>query len=270
MNVNNICDRNAFPGESKSSRGFRASFKSIVLLGMGATVCISSTVALAYVFPTPVQVSVTPSKSAVSFDKVFVPRGFDSNDNVEIVGVGNFAHSCYHMAPTDVIVDQQAHTITLSPVAYRIGGMCLQVELPFARVVEVGIVDPGHYQILQAADHKDLGTIEVEQAKTGATDNFLYAPITQAFYSEKNGTGQVQLTGNFPNSCMRLKEVRSSVSADTIVILPIVEMKDNGNCLSQSTAFKTVTNLSKIKPGQYLLHVRSMNGNSINDVIDIH
>ena len=264
-----FCGRGARTSRGQSSLSAGLIFKSLVKVSAGAAICIWSAVALADVFPTPVQVSVTPTKAAVSFDKIFVPRGFDSNDNVEVVGVGNFAHSCYHIAPADVAVDQQAHTISLSPVAYRIGGMCLQVQLPFARVVEVGILNPGHYQIIQSADHKDLGSLDVELAKGGAVDNFLYAPISQAFYTQENGASQVRLTGYFPNSCMRMKEVRSTVSADTIVILPIVEMNDNGNCLAQPTAFKAVTNLSKLKLGRYLLHVRSMNGHSINEIIDV-
>ena len=219
--------------------------------------------------PSPRATTGTFSKDAVTFEKVFVPRGFDSNDNVEFVGTGHFAHSCYRMSQPDITVDPTAHTIRVSASAYQFPGFCIQVVLPFEQTVEVGVVPPGHYQIIQGVDSKVLGQVDVQAASHGPQDDYLYAPISQAFFNQDHGVSQVYLTGNFPNTCMHMKEVKTTVASDTIVVQPIVEMQNTGACAATPVPFKSVVNVDNLKPGQYLLHVRSMNGHAVNDLVDV-
>ena len=66
-----------------------------------------------------------------------MPDGFVSNDTAQIVGEGMFSNSCYRHAETTVRVDHVNKTIHVGPVAYKYNGYCLQVILPFDRVVDV-------------------------------------------------------------------------------------------------------------------------------------
>ena len=103
----------------------------------------------------------TPSKVGVSFNKVYVPEGFDSNDTVQFVGEGLFANSCYRPAETRVTVDHAAKTITVGPVAYMYQVLCLQVILPFERVIDVGVLHEGEYTIRRENETESLGEFSV-------------------------------------------------------------------------------------------------------------
>jgi len=223
------------------------------------------------VFAAPVT-KAEPTTEAVTFSKIYVPLGFDSNDNVQFVGEGVFSNSCYRPATVTTNVDVATKTIKVSPVAYKYAGLCLQVILPYHRVVDVGVLPAGTWQVVQV-DGKAIGQIKVAPALTADPDDYLYAPISQAYVHETNGKEELMLNGNFPNSCMSMKEVKFDVQDDVIVVQPIAQMSTDAACQGAgrgpAVPFTQVVQLGSIKAGRYLLHVRSMNAQAINTLIDI-
>ncbi len=207
----------------------------------------------------------TPTKVSVNFGKIYAPGGFDDNDNVQIVGEGLFSDSCYRYAETSVRVDHKTKTIKVRPVAYKYPGYCLQVILPFDRVLDVGILQKGTYTVVQESDSQHLGQVDILATKNKEPDDFMYAPISQAFFQ----SGGLSLMGDFPTSCMKLKEVKAQVQSDVLVIQPIVEIDSSIPCVEGKYHFETVTDVSDVKPGRYLLHVRSMNGKAVNSLVDV-
>jgi hypothetical protein len=218
-----------------------------------------------------------PAKGAVTFDRVYVPNGFDSNDLVQIVGEGTFANACYRPAEVSVRVDQAAKKIYLGPAAYKYSGFCLQVVLPFERTIDLGLVPAGDYTIVgeeSAANNRDkvLGTIKVKEAVKEEADDFLYAPISQAFIrqSETAGNAEIVLQGDFPSNCMVLEEVKTSFQGNNVIVVqPIAKMEDRNGCLRGRYPFSKVINVGDIKADRYLLHVRSLNAKAINTLIDL-
>lgn len=208
-----------------------------------------------------------PSTEAVTFSKIYVPLGFDSNDHVQFVGEGMFQNSCYRPANVTVATDVATKTIKVGPVAYKYNGLCLQVILPFDRTVDVGVLAAGTWQVVQA-DGKQVGQIKVSPALTADPDDYLYAPISQAYLHQTNGKSELMLNGNFPNSCMKMQDVKFNVQDDVITVQPIATM-DQGTCTGPAVPFTQVVQLGAIKAGRYLLHVRSMNAQAINTMIDI-
>jgi hypothetical protein len=208
-----------------------------------------------------------PSLIETHFNQVYVPEGFDDNDNVQIFGVGVYPTACYRNAETTVNVDEVNKTITIVPTAFYYNGICLQVLLPFERVIDVGILKAGVYSIFQNNSQTVLGQVNVRHALQAEPDDELYAPVSQVFVRTVNGMSQITITGEMPSGCMALKEIRVDVQKDVIVLLPIVEMKIAG-CKKEKYSFESTKSVS-IKPGQYMMHVRSMNGKSINNRIDV-
>ncbi len=208
-----------------------------------------------------------PTQEAVTFAKVYVPVGFDSNDHVQFVGEGMFANTCYRPASVTVAVDNMSKTIKVGPVAYKYNGFCLQVILPFDRTIDVGVISAGTWQVVQA-DNKQIGQIKVAPALTADPDDYLYAPISQAYIHETTGKEELMLNGSFPSSCMTMKEVKFDVQGDVIVVQPIAQMAA-GTCTGPAVPFTQVVQLGSIKAGRYLLHVRSINAQAINTMIDI-
>lgn len=210
-----------------------------------------------------------PSKVPATFHTLYAPGGFDSNDHVQIVGEGLFRNSCFRPADTRVQLDRENKIIVLGPEAYEYGGICLQVILPFERVVEVGILEPGKWKVVQNSDQALLGRVNIAVSRSANPDEFLYAPISQAFFKQKAGKSEIALTGEFPNSCMKLRRVSLEIEPKVIVVLPIAEMEDREDCQNGKFPFSKVVEVKNAKAGRYLLHVRSMNAKAINTLVDV-
>ena len=236
---------------------------------MTCAVLLTSLVATSRAEQTPSETAATPARVPVDFQKLYTPHGFDSNDNVQIVGEGRFDHACYRPTETKVQVDETKKIITVGPAAFLYHGWCLQVTLPFHRVMNLGIVSPGDYQIVQSTDHKVLGHIVIKAAMKLTPDDYLYAPIEQAYLRDQQSRTKVLLSGNFANSCMKLVEVKSQIQKNMIVLQPIAEMQTLANCTDGEFAFEKEVDLGSIPEGRYLLHVRSMNGNAINSLVNV-
>lgn len=202
--------------------------------------------------------------------KVYVPNGFDSNDQVQVVTEGYFPNGCYRPGDVSVSVDHSAKEIAIKTKAYEYPGFCIQVVVSYSQVVNVGLLEEGNYRIVLGSDQSFLNQVTVKKASVPSADDYIYAPVNQALLSKVNGEATLILTGTFTNSCMSLQEVKINVDSDTIVVQPIVEMA-NENCVEGNFPFRYNRYVGKdIKPGRYLLHVRSMNGRAINNLIDIN
>ena len=153
----------------------------------------------------------SPVKVGAIYNHIYAPGGFDSNDHVQVVGEGLFRNTCYRPAETQVKVDEANHRIWVGPAAYEYSGFCLQVILPFNRVIDVGILSPGAWEIVQGPQADKLGAITIRKAITDSPDDFLYAPISQAFFQQKAASAEVLIAGEFPNSCMTLDDVKVTI-----------------------------------------------------------
>lgn len=214
----------------------------------------------------------SPTKVSALFNKMYAPGGFDSNDHVQFVGEGHFRNSCYRPAPESVRIDETAKTISVGPVAYEYSGFCLQVILPFQRVVDVGILSAGNWEVLEKDGNTklSLGKITIAPALSNNPDDSLYAPVSQAFFHQSGNVSRFTVTGNFPNSCMKLNDVKVTLEKEVIVLQPFAELALRENCTSGSFPFSKIVSIKAIPTGRYLLHVRSMNGNAVNNLIDVN
>jgi hypothetical protein len=209
-----------------------------------------------------------PSQQPANFSKIYVPVGFDSNDHVQIVGEGIFENGCYRPAPTVVNIDQANKVINLGPVAYKYGGFCAQVILPFERTIDIGVLKIGNWKITQGSDPKVIAEIPVKPALALAPDDFLYAPVEQAFIRQSGTRTMIFMTGEFQNSCMSIEKIDVSTSNNTIVVQPIAQMGAT-DCKEGKFAFQKAVRLPALSEGRYLLHVRSLNGNAVNNLVNI-
>lgn len=211
----------------------------------------------------------SPVEVSANLTKIYAPEGFDSNDNVQIVGEGYYPNSCYRPAKTSVTVDKKTKTIVVESTAYRYDGMCLQVILPFDQVLDIGVLGEGDYSVIRANKPDAIGKLRIAKATTVSADDFLYAPVDQAFLSQGGGRKVISLTGQFPVSCMKMKKVLKDIQTDVIVLQPVVEMDSSQECIDGQFAFQANVDVSNIKSGKYLIHVRSMNGKAINSIVSV-
>lgn len=207
--------------------------------------------------------------------KAFIPSGFDSNDQVQIVMAGFYPDTCYKSGPTMVKVDQKGKRILLRNGAYIYPSICLDVIVPYTKIVDAGILSPGKYTIMvedsraKAMDGSPrlapIGAIDIAESSNVGPDDYLYAPVTEA-YLEKDKPVMV-LRGLTTSTCMKLKEIKVTPQKENtvVVIQPIVDMAQGQPCSQIAVPFEVRVNVpTSDKPT--LFHIRALNGHSLNVV----
>ena len=234
------------------------SFKKIVLAFSLASF-FSPLIALADVIEVPSPV-----------EKVFVPNGFDDNDNVEVILHGYYRNSCYKVGKISSKIDTQKHLINVTATSYKVRGVaCLYMMVPFMQTHKFGLLDSGKYTVIVNNNDK-TANFTVKNRVSETMDDYFYAPVASADFKtdELDGAQSIDIRGEYPlmlHGCAVLEEVRVlRDSPDTVVVLPIMNIHEDGPC---DLVFKKTINLDKHFEGEGLLHIRSLNGNSFNKII---
>lgn len=211
-------------------------------------------------------------------DKIFVPSGFDDNDNVEVILHGTFPDACHRVGETQATVDAVTRTITVraTSVIYP-DEFCVQSLTPFIQTVELGLLPQGDYDVVYAKNQSVESTLDVARRKTESPDDYLYAPVANAYIDINAETGKqsLKITGQFPNyfiGCMVIREVRVIKDpVDVLVVQPIAEVVDTDVCDTQAIdlTYEYTVGLTEPFKGEGLIHVRTLNGTSLNRFINI-
>ena len=203
-------------------------------------------------------------------ERVFVPFGFDDNDNVELVVHGQFASTCYKTGPATAKVDDVTKVITIDAQAYLYSGICAQALIPFTQTIKLGIVKLGDYKVVvQDSPQAQAAILNIVAATTTNADESYYAPVEGvALNATKNG---VRVEGEWPYTfvgCMVMKDIRTEVtSGNVVVVRPVAEFTDGPACDSQRLSHHfsiEVPLAASLTSGDYLLHARALNGNALN------
>jgi hypothetical protein len=217
-----------------------------------------------------------PRLVTAPIDRVFVPLGFDSNDNVEVVLHGHFPNTCYKLGPALYTVDEATKTIEIDASSYQYNGGCAQMLVPFIQSVSVGLLNQGSYTItVKNRPDARTATLPVTEAVTSQPDDYLYAPVaTVGLVSTLGIKKGIRVEGEFPmlfDGCMVLKEVKLSVTPDdVIIVLPIAEIVYGQVCnqASYTRKFSAVTELpGELLVTEYLIHVRVISGEALNKFV---
>lgn len=205
----------------------------------------------------------------------YIPVGFDNNDVPEIYVKGKLKDTCHLVGPHEVTVDQARKRVTIRQSALVYTGMpCWPISISFDHEIKLPILETiGDYEIVDGASTKLLGTLNIEEAKAGGTDNYIYAPVRDFNVVWGLSIGHhLTLSGELPNDCLRVKEVRVDFQPEVVVVLPIVEAippPPGGVCRSGRFAFFEQKPLRRLF-GQhpYLFHVRAMGGKALNKLVE--
>lgn len=213
-----------------------------------------------------------PKTVQTALTKAYIPLGFDDNDRIQIAVAGTFKNTCYKVGPHALKVDAQNKTITVQQEAYLYSGVCLQMLVPFSQIIDVGIIPSGDYKVLDAQSGKELAQLPVTEGTNPGPDDFTYAPINDAYVFTDAETGRhvLALTGSFGDRCSDFEEIKVSVANDVIIVQPVITRNTEISCAPEKVRFlKTVDLNEKVANGMYMLHVRSLNGQAINKLVDL-
>ena len=244
-------------------KNFRHAFTKLTLL-TGLLLTLQSGLANAQVPPSQL-VSLHP-------DHVFTPTGFDSNDNSQVVIEGMFSSTCFKVGPVKWSVDLANHRIAISNTAYYYDGPCLRVLVPYQKTIDLGRLLPGQYSLWfekSGESFTQMGELNIKPNTSASPDEYMYAPVTEAIISLDNKTPILVLSGTVTNTCMKLQTVRLlRTKKDVVEVLPITAMTAGKNCKDIRSPFTVTRPLPPGLEGTTLVHIRSLNGKSINLVYD--
>lgn len=198
---------------------------------------------------------------------VFAPKGFDSNDNVEIMVSGYLPNVCYKIASATPKVIGQNIYIEVKMFDYQAERkVCAQMVVPYLMQVPVGILDRGEYKINivnNTSSTIGLKSINISEAYAGAVDEHVYAAVD--VIEDDEDSRIVKLKGTNPSDCFELDRIETvSNGKDTFSILPILKQVKT-ECVDKKTPFEYDYRVPyDLETEGVLLHVRSMNGKSVN------
>jgi hypothetical protein len=209
-----------------------------------------------------------------SIDHIFVPKGFDSNDTIEVVVSGSFADSCH--GRNGVTVEKRNQQVVLNMIAVERTPVdpeqCLSMKIPFMETVNLGQLDAGTYQVISMVNGKvvQAETLTVTEPLSEAVDNHIYAMVERIDFGFTGGLGgEALLIAQAPSSCIELDHVEYlSNGRDTLSILPIMK-KVSEVCDENQSRFVIPIkyDLGQFNHTELLLSVRSIDGRSVNALI---
>ena len=221
--------------------------------------------------------SVMASIRRVPVEESFIPKGFDSNDSVEIVVTGYLPNLCYQ-SPSATISKQENGNVDIEITAIyndTMNGVCPEIIVPFDQTIELGVLQAGKYDITvngkktKSKDDLVKGTLIVEESTSSYIDENVYAHIDHVKKDYKNR--EIEIHALNPSDCLVLDRVEfHSNGSNTYSVLPILKQVDSFcpmKMTPMSVRAKVPTSINK---GKILLHVRSMEGKSYNTIFSAY
>ncbi len=214
-------------------------------------------------------------------DRVFVPMGFDDNDKVEVILSGKFPSSCYKVGPAEAFVNPLSKKIEIRAEAfYYPGAVCMQMLTPFIKSVELkGQLTAGNYDVsVQARPGARTSQLVIARSTRPEADDFLYAGVDSAVleHDDVGGEQEIVLKGQHPfllQGCVKFEEVRTSYSASgVLVVQPITKIVEGEECAGATVhnRFEHRAPLNQpLESGEFLMHVRTLNGGAVNQLLNI-
>lgn len=205
--------------------------------------------------------------------KVFTPRGFDNNDNAQIVLDGIFPNTCYKVSEPIVKVDLTNKKIHVKDQALHFTNtVCLYMLVQYFKPINLGVLPEGKYEILvedKDGNVKKDADLNIAKANSVSPDEHLYAPVEEAWVDQSGQIPVLVLRGHFTQSCLRMKEVLMNDYPDLIEVLPIAEQVPGVACSDALVPYEERVPLKGGQTGRVLVHIRSLNGQSVNRVLNL-
>lgn len=200
---------------------------------------------------------------------LYIPEGFDSNDSVEVVVTGEFPNSCYSRNEVKVAVKDDVVDISINAIANEKSFpaiRCTDMVVPYKEVVNVGNLQGGDYKVRVNKILEDK--MVITEASSSSVDDAIYAAIE---WVESKGNNDFVLHGWRYSNCLELKEIKViSNNKDTLSILPVMkQVSDFCPMKGMPVRYPVKLDFSSLKMNRPLLHVRTLDGKSVNTVIKV-
>jgi hypothetical protein len=220
-------------------------------------------------------VGATEPKVIISpVEHLFVPKGFDNNDNIEVVVTGKFPNPCYIRNKVEVEVMGEKVFIRVTALKKDDGKaeLCEKMSVPFKEAVTLGNFQGGNYEVIvnENTRFEQKDNLEVAVSTSRSVDEHLYPIVDYIDLGFTGGmSGSVMLVARTPSDCVAFDKVEIiSNGKDSLSILPIMKkVSSQCNENKRQITIPVKFDASKIRNKDILLFVRSIEGKSVNSII---
>ena len=149
----------------------------------------------------------------------------------------------------------------------------MRMLVPFTSEFSIGHLTAGDYRLSFTSETSGVQTRQLNISKniSPGVDSLPYAAVSSAdAHDVFNGrdTIKVRISGVLNSTCTSIDDkVRILDEGDVFVLLPTIKVKHGILCAQMLTPFEKEVDLGRTTPGVHLIHVRSMNGKSVNKVV---
>jgi len=203
---------------------------------------------------------------------LYIPKGFDSNDrNVEIFVKGTMPNPCYQNPKA--VISREGNKIKVEMFATLFKGknrLCIAMTVPFLAPVSLGSLKEDNYEV-KLLNQKEVALtshLAIASPSSISVDNYIYAGVKAV---ESSNSGRIGiLKGLNPSDCVELDEVKViSNGKNTLSVLPIMKQVSQ-NCPKVDVPFEYEFDIpNDLDSSRVLLHVRSMDGTSVNHEVRV-
>jgi hypothetical protein len=209
----------------------------------------------------------------VQAEYLFVPNGFDDNDQAEVVLDGWLQTSCDKIAKPKVKFMLEQNLIQVQAMAKRGHYLCAPVMSRYTVVVPLGRLPYGVYKV-ETNRGLMVESMLVEESSSSGPDEFIYAKVDEAFVDyapefDAAGRWSVVISGNFRSSCEKMDKILLTQQDRSFQVQPII--KEEGEvCVDilEPYVARVFLEDDDVLEGRYLAHVRSFGGKSLNRVFN--
>jgi hypothetical protein len=209
-----------------------------------------------------------PVEVEIPVDHIFVPKGFDSNDNTEIVVTGYLPNLCYQAPTVNVNVVGKEINVELKSLYYS-NGACAEMIVPITEKVKIGVIDAGDYSIKvnKGRAPYEQSSIKIAESTSASVDDTVYAYVD--YVEKKVGTREVTFKIMNPSDCFKFDKIDwISNDKDTFSVLPKMKQVRSFCPMKMSPLEVKAEVPAGLSADKILLHVRSMHGGSYNTIFD--
>ncbi len=202
------------------------------------------------------------TQAEIPHEHTYIPKGYDSNDNVELIVEGYLPNLCFKTPHTRVDVEGKQINVDLMAWTSEDDGVaCAEMVVPFVHVFSVGVLDMGNYTVV--INGEKTGELFVEESSSSSIDDYIYANVESI--KRIDGERSVVLKGHNPSFCLEFDRYEISHNeSDVYSIQPIMKQVSDF-CPLKMVPFEIEVAVPKeLKRDKVLLHVRAMNGKSVN------
>ena len=214
----------------------------------------------------------TPIREDILAQNVYTPEGFSTNENAQIIVTGILPNLCHKSPQATKEVSDKTIRINLTSLVYDSSNVfCPEAVLPFDKTIDLGELDEGTYNVIinEGTQNEIQEKLTIDKTdEVNTNPKLIYANVTDIQISNSNAA-DITLKAYNPSDCFEVDEIIiNSDQKGTYTVSPILKQK-NDFCAYKMTPFDININLP-VQDGDenILLHVKTMDGDSINRIIN--